>query len=101
MFEKIEKRYMTRAIGEEVHPEIATILWKLIDAKRQQNVDLDYLQVFELSVQDGKQAIIQRQEVFEMRSLHILPIHQTEPITSTIWCIDSGETEMMLYPEDY
>lgn len=101
MFKNKEKRYMTRSISEEVHPEIAKILWKLIDAKRKQNVDLDYLQVFELSVEEGKQAIIQRQEVPEMKSLHILPLHQTEPVTMTIWCIDSGETEMMLFPKDY
>lgn len=92
---------MTRSIAEEVHPEIAIILWQLIDAKRLQNVELDYLQVFELSEQDGKQAIIQRQEVPEMRSLLIIPLRQAKPITTTIWCIDSGETEMMLMPEDY
>lgn len=92
---------MTRSISEEVHPEIATILWRLIDAKRMQKVDLDYLQVFELSAQDGKQAIIQRQEVPEIKSFHFLPLHQSKPITMTIWCIDSGETEMMLLPEDY
>lgn len=101
MFDKKEKRYMTRAVAEEVHPEIATILWQLIDAKRSQNVDLDYLQVFELSVHEGKQAIIQRQEVPERKSLHILPLQEGEPTTITIWCIDSGETEMILFPEDY
>lgn len=92
---------MARSISEEVHPEIATILWQLIDAKRLQNVELDYLQVFELSERDGKQAVIQRQEVPEMRSLYIIRLKQTQPITMTIWCIDSGETEMMLMPEDY
>ena len=101
MFKNKENRYMTRSILEVVHPEIASILWQLIDAKRMQGVKLDYLQVFELSVQEGKQAIIQRQEVPEMSSLHVIPLQQAKPITMTIWCIDSGETEMMLLPEDY
>lgn len=92
---------MTRAIAEELHPEIAVKLWRLIDAKKQQNVELDYLQVFELTKSSGKQAIIHRQEEPERRAFHIIPLYETVPVTRTVWCIDNGETEMMLFPEDY
>ncbi|MEK4244458.1 DUF960 family protein [Psychrobacillus sp. FSL K6-2684] len=101
MFDNKENRFMTRSIAESIHPEIALLLWNLIDSKKKLNAPLDYLQVFELSESNGKQVIIQSQEVPEMRSFHILPLKQAVPITKTIWCIDNRETEMMLFPEDY
>lgn len=101
MFDNQHNRYMTRSISDEVHLEVAAILWQLIDIKNKHGVELDYLQVFELSVSDGKQQIIHRQEVPEMKSLMIIPLREATPVTLTVWCIDSGETEMMLLPEDY
>jgi len=101
MFANPNNRYITSAIAEEVHVEIAQLIWRLIDSKKHRNIALDYLQVFELKECNGKQAIIHRQEVPEEKSFHLLPLKQALPITRTIWCIDSGETEMMLFPEDY
>ncbi|NYF23563.1 DUF960 family protein [Sporosarcina sp. JAI121] len=101
MFDNKEQRYMTRAIAEELHSEIAILLWRLIDVKNIRVTELDYLQVFELSISNGKQAIIHRQEVPERQRLWILPLEDTEPIIRTIWCIDNGESQMMLFPEDY
>lgn len=49
MFESKGKRYVTRAISEELHTEIQYILWHLIDVSKRQGLELDYLQVFELS----------------------------------------------------
>lgn len=104
MFDNKNNRYMTRAIAEELHPEIALILWRLIDSKNKLNVELDYLQIFELTVSNGKQAIVHRQEVPERKSLLIVPLTDAEPINSKVWCIDSGvesEGQMMLFPNDY
>ncbi|MED0665949.1 DUF960 family protein [Bacillus badius] len=101
MFEKTAERYMTRAIAEELHPEIAMTLWKLIDDQKAKGTDLDYLQVFELSVKDGQQAIIHRQEEPFGRQERLLPLKWTKPIERTIWCIDNREGQMMLFPEDY
>ena len=101
MFDNKTNRYMTSAIAEELHPEIASILWQLIDVKRGLNIELDYLQVFELTVSNGKQVIVHRQEVPEMQSLLMKALSDAKPITRKIWCMDSGETEMMLFQEDY
>lgn len=101
MFESKEKRYLTRAIAEELHIEIQLLLWHLIDQSKRQGLELDYLQVFELSVLDGKQMIVHRQEVPERRRKWSLPLENTKPINGKVWCIDDGENQMMLYPCDY
>jgi len=104
MFDNKNNRYMTKAIAAELHPEIALILWKLIDSKNKLNVEMDYLQVFELTVSNGKQAIVHRQEVPERKSFLIVPLTDAEPINSKVWCMDSGvesEGQMMLFPNDY
>ncbi|ARK22271.1 DUF960 family protein [Sporosarcina ureae] len=104
MFDHQYNRYMTRTIAEEVHTEIAMILWQLIDSKRKQGIELDYLQVFELEENDGKQAIVQRQEVPERKSFLIVSLKEAKPISRTVWCIDSGvesEGQMMSFPSDY
>lgn len=101
MFKDKSKRYMTKTINETVHGEIQMILWGLIDEQRENDLELDYLQVFELKVQEGKQYIIHRQEVPERKCEWIYQLQYTNPIDQTIWCIDSGSNQTMLYPEDY
>lgn len=101
MFDQKSKRYMTRAIAEALPMEIALLLWQLIDAQKEQKMELDYLQVFELSIHEGKQAIIHRQEVPERKEQWLIRLVDTMPRTSTVWCMDDGENQMMLYPTDY
>jgi uncharacterized protein YecE (DUF72 family) len=103
MFTNKTKRYMTRAIAEELHMEIAIILWQLIDRQKEQELVIDYLQIFELSVSEDHQlAITHRQEIPERSETWIIPLEDAEPITRTVWCIDnSTEGQMMLYPQDY
>lgn len=101
MFDNQDNRYMTSPIAEDIHVEIVQLIWRLIDSKKHLKIPTDYLQVFELTKSNGKQAIIHRQEVPERKSFHLLPLKQAVPITRIIWCIDNGEMEMMLFPEDY
>ncbi|HLR65539.1 MAG TPA: DUF960 family protein [Virgibacillus sp.] len=101
MFCDKKKRYMTRMIDEVVHVEIQKILWDLIDEQRQQDKELDYLQVFELKNIHGKQHIVHRQEIPERRVRWTFELKHTTPIETTIWCIDSDEYQMMLLPSDY
>ena len=60
------KRYATRGIATEVGLEIQLILWAMIDGRKKKGVQVDYLQVFELSFarRDGilVQKVIHRQE---------------------------------------
>jgi hypothetical protein len=102
MFHDNTKRYMTRTISEELHMEIAIILWQLIDRQKEQEVELDYLQVFELSVSAGnQQGITHRQEIPERSKTWTIPLEDAEPITRTVWCIDNDGGQMMLFPQDY
>lgn len=101
MFDKKHDRYMTRTIDETVHAEIQMILWSLMDERRKENKELDYLQVFELKEKEGRQHIIHRQEVPERKREWVYTLQYTTPIDQTIWCIDSEEYQMMLLPNEY
>lgn len=101
MFDRKYGRYMTRAINETVHAEIQMILWRLIDEQANEGVKLDYLQVFELTVVDGRQRIVHRQEEPERKREWLYTLQYTTPIEQTIWCIDSESYQMMLLPNDY
>lgn len=101
MFSKKHARYMTKTIGGTVHTEIQMILWNLIDEQRKTEKELDYLQVFELKAVDGRQHIVHRQEVPERKREWMYTLQYTTPINQTIWCIDSEEYQMMLFPSDY
>ena|SRR5699024_1733461 len=101
MFSDKQKRYMTRMIAEVVHVEIQKILWDLIDEQRKNGLELDYLQVFELNAKDGEQYVVHRQEVPERSEKRVFQLKHTIPINQTIWCIDSDEYQMMLFPSDY
>ena len=102
MFEDKGKRYMTIRIAETLHIEIQLLLWNLIDDRVAKGEELDYLQVFELSMKNGKQWIVHRQEQQPAKQQWIVEFHHTKPITSIIWCMDNGvEGQMMMFPSDY
>jgi len=92
---------MTKTIDETVHAEIQMILWNLINEQRNEEKELDYLQVFELKMTDGRQRIVHRQEVPERKREWVYTLQYTTPIDQTIWCIDSEEYQMMLLPNEY
>lgn len=95
-------RYVTQGIAEQVGLDLQFMLWQLIDTKRKQQ-DLDYLQVFELSVLSlaGRtvQKVVHRQEQPEFEDIHYLTPDSL--LTKTIWVIDSGTYATMLFPSEY
>ncbi len=97
------KRYATRGVADEVGLDIQIVLWSLI-GKRKTTGKIDYLQVFELTVecQNGEQVqmIIHRQEVPPMKDEYIIR-GILEPLDTKIWVIDSGEYCTMLFPAEY
>jgi len=101
MFTNHNARYMTRRIAETVHPEIVLFLWYLIDRLKDRGMEVDYLQVFELSEINGEQVIIHRQEKPPYKEQLMVQWDDTKPITSTIWCIANSDGQMMLYPNEY
>lgn len=60
-------RYLTRGIADDLPVDLQLTLWELLDSQLQQGEPMDYLQVFELSVEyvlgEAVQKIVHRQEV--------------------------------------
>lgn len=99
------QRYATRGIHSKVGLDLQLILWTLIDKRKGKGVEVDYLQVFELSVIQKNdvaiQSVIHKQEVPTVIDTYYFPLLVEEPIKGTIWAIDSEEYCMMLFPEEY
>ncbi|SFM34706.1 protein of unknown function [Pelosinus propionicus DSM 13327] len=98
------KRYATKGICETISLDIQMVIWAMIDQWRQDRVTMDYLQVFELSIERrnsiGIQKVIHTQECPCKSATYYLPIIEN-PIKTTIWVIDSEEYCMMLLPDEY
>ena len=62
-------------------------------------VDIDYLQVFSLSAQNGRQKIIHTQEVPEYKREYVFNIGTA--IDAKIYVIDSGTYSTMLFAQEY
>lgn len=92
---------MTKAVAEIIDIEIQGLLWDLIDEQKKHDLELEYLQVFELSTREGKQHIIHRQEVPEREKECIITLEHALPVDRTICCIDDGSYQTMLFPSDY
>ena len=94
-----KNRYITKGIESSVPLYLIMILWELIDREKQ-NTKLDYLQIFRLSTENGKQRIVHEQEQpkpFKKTYLY----HMPETFTGKIYVIDDGDHETMLLAEEY
>lgn len=101
MFDK--EKYISKGINEKLSADLITILWMMIDEAKDKT-DLDYFQVFRLSVfcQDGirVQKIIHKQEKPKYK-YPICILGDTQPINAKIYCIDDniGHSTMILAEE--
>lgn len=94
-----KNRYITKGIESSVPLYLIMILWELIDREKQ-NTRLDYLQIFRLSTENGKQRIVHEQEQprpFKKTYVYRMP----ETFTGKIYVIDDGDHETMLLAEEY
>lgn len=96
-------KFVTRGVANTVGLDVQLILWGLIVEKRQRGIELDYLQIFELSSAtiDGisSQKIVHKQEQppFTETSYYMVE----DIFVGKIWVIDSREYVTMLLPEEY
>lgn len=72
------------------------ILWYMVDTM---SAEKDYLQVFELSVNNGQQHIVHKQE--QPDYLMEYTFNVTDPIAAKIYVIDDGSHSTMLLAEEY
>lgn len=98
-------QYVTRGVHEAISMDIQMLLWRLIHQKRDRGVELDYLQVFELTHEQldcvqSVQKILMRQGQPPMEEV-VVEKSIVQPITTKIWVIDNGEYSTMLFPNEY
>ena len=95
------KRFVTRGVTDTIPLEVQMFLWSLLDsliAKRV--VELDYLQVFELSGEGGRQKVIHSQEVPEYQAAYQFD-NVVIPLNSKLYVIDNSSYVMMLLCDEY
>ena len=97
MFEPEKKRYLTRGVDETIPVELQLFMWEAIDHMPEPK---DYLQVFELSVENCLQVIHHTSEQPEYEMTYILPTIE-KLIIGKIYCIDSEDYCTMLLAEEY
>ena len=101
MFQSKNNRYVTRSVNDTVPIETQFFLWSLIDDQVQNGNTLDYFQKFELKATAKGQMILHSQEVPQWSQVTVMAVPSECCITETIWVIDSGDYQTMLFPEDY
>lgn len=94
---------MTRGIAAEIGLEIQLFLWSMIDRRKERNVELDYFQIFEMSVENENgvkiQKVIHRQERPNIKDIYYISVET--PINGKIWVIDSDDYSTMMFPSEY
>lgn len=89
-------RYLTRGVCNTIPPELVLLLWYFIETMPQPK---DYLQIFELSNECGKQKIVHQQEqpLYEKT----LRLEWNTPITAKLYVIDDQDHSTMLLTDEY
>ncbi len=96
-------RYMTKEIQQQIPIELQLFLWNCIDTLKEQEQELDYLQVFELTKERVDDVFFQkiehRQEVPEYsKTYRVFP---NEMVDAKVFVIDDGTHSTMLLAEEY
>ena len=91
------KRFATRGVVEQGSPLLQIFMWRCIDDMPEPK---DYLQVFELNIEDGKQKVIHIQEQPEYKAEYL--IKSDAPLfIGKIFVIDDETHSTMLLAEEY
>ena len=102
MFDK-NSRYITSGIQHRIPLELQLFLWDCIETLKEQEKELDYLQIFELSKERDYgvfyQKIEHRQEVPEFNKTYKLFSQQI--VNAKIFVIDDEDHSTMLLAEEY
>ena len=103
MFKK-DNRYVTRGVNEEVDIRLQLMIWSMLDKlKDEENVELDYLQVFRIRKEGKKIVISQSQEVPEYSCTYEIEIEDIQIDDEIkLYVIDNGfEGSIILFPWEY
>ena len=89
-------RYLTCGVDSTIPLPLQLFLWSCVDSLPDER---DYLQVFELTAEDGKQRIVHHTEQPLYRKEYLLP--SSDPITEKLYIIDDGDHSTMLLASEY
>ena len=88
-------RYITKGIDENITCNLQNLMWHMISLIPKQ----DYLQVFELSKENGMQKIVHSQEDPEVEKVYY--IKAEKPINCKVYVIDDKTHSTMLMNYEY
>mgnify|MGYP000554890912 CR=1 FL=1 len=97
MFDNNKGRYLTRGVDAEIPLDIQIFMWEAVDNMPEPK---DYLQVFNLSVENGLQIIKHTSEQPKFDMTYILTA-LTKAVTAKVYIIDDGDHCTMLLAEEY
>lgn len=101
MFSK-EKRYMTKGINKRVDIRLQMFMWKLIEELKEEEEELDYLQVFDIKKIDSEIVIEHRQEIPKYKKKYVLRLDNIDVMRNVkVFAIDDGRYLTMLLSEEY
>ena len=89
-------KYLTRGVQSDIPIELQIFMWSCVNALPEPR---DYLQIFRLSLSDGKQIIVHEQEQPEYKKEYTLNVEA--PVTAKVYVIDDGDHCTMLLAEEY
>ena len=97
MFESNKPRYLSRGVDLEIPLEIQLFLWTAIDKMPEPK---DYLQMFNLTIENGMQIVKHSSEQPKFNMTYVLPTAE-QTVTQKIYVIDDGDHCTMLLAEEY
>ena len=96
-------RYITRGVGNRIPLDIQIFIWQLLEDLKDTVGEVDYLQVFDISIADKTEEtvrIIHSQEVPQYKKIWI--VKASEPCDNEkIFVIDDDTHSTMLLAEEY
>ena len=92
-------RYITKGVNNTVPFALQLLMWNMIDTMEISHKD--YLQVFELSEENGKQKIVHRQEQPVYEKTYSLNMANASFLYAKIFVIDDKTHSTMLLASEY
>ena len=92
-------RFLTMMVKYTLHPSIAAFIWDKVDKLPE---ECDYLQVFELYEQEGRQWIRHRAEEPQHCTEYKFPCKLASGIVvDKVYVVDDGERTTMMFSKEY
>ena len=91
------RRFITRGVDSEIDPLLQLFMWHCIDTMPQVK---DYLQVFNLTAENGKQKITHTQEIPEYKREYLIN-SDASVFIGKVFVIDDETHSTMLLAEEY